>query len=170
MILLKIKFITRFEGVAIYESPYLGSGFNSGGLALPGWGIVVGKGTYSQSKDYDVVRHEFGHFLQCRMIGFLAFSLVASAVYVLNDLVDAPNDRNHPDKSKRPIASGAILPKQAQVILVLLLSLGAITAAVVSIEMLWYCLISVIILEMMAQDHSVLLQLLVIIQMFGMIF
>lgn len=71
--MLKIKFITRFEGVAIYESPYLGSGFNSAGLALPGWGIVVGKGTYSQSKDYDVVRHEFGHFLQCRMIGFLAF-------------------------------------------------------------------------------------------------
>ncbi|HNM26077.1 MAG TPA: decaprenyl-phosphate phosphoribosyltransferase [Saprospiraceae bacterium] len=40
--------------------------------------------------------------------GFLAFCLTASAVYVLNDLVDAPQDRNHPDKSKRPIASGVI--------------------------------------------------------------
>lgn len=40
--------------------------------------------------------------------GFLAFCLTASSVYVLNDLVDAPQDRNHPDKSKRPIASGAV--------------------------------------------------------------
>lgn len=62
------------------------------------------------------------------MLGFLAFSLVASAVYVLNDLVDAPQDRNHPDKSHRPIASGAISTRQGIGMLVLLLGVGGVLA------------------------------------------
>lgn len=39
---------------------------------------------------------------------FLSFSLVASAVYVFNDLVDRERDRAHPTKCGRPIASGAV--------------------------------------------------------------
>lgn len=39
---------------------------------------------------------------------FVAFSLVASATYILNDLLDLPNDRAHPRKCKRPFASGAV--------------------------------------------------------------
>lgn len=61
--------------------------------------------------------------------GFVSFSLVASAVYVLNDLVDAPHDRNHPDKQNRPIASGAIQPRGAMVLLALLLTSGLALAA-----------------------------------------
>jgi len=38
---------------------------------------------------------------------FLAFSLCASSVYLLNDLLDLPLDRHHPRKRKRPYASGA---------------------------------------------------------------
>lgn len=62
------------------------------------------------------------------VLGFFAFSLIASAVYVLNDLVDAPHDRNHPDKCRRPIASGAIGKRQAIVLLVLLLLGGGALA------------------------------------------
>jgi decaprenyl-phosphate phosphoribosyltransferase len=79
--------------------------------------------------------------LERALVGFVAFCLVASAVYVLNDLVDAPQDRNHPDKCRRPIASGAINPQQAVVILVVLLSLGTLTAAFLSPEMLIYTLL-----------------------------
>jgi decaprenyl-phosphate phosphoribosyltransferase len=38
----------------------------------------------------------------------LAFSLVSSAVYIFNDWRDAPQDRQHPIKRRRPIASGAV--------------------------------------------------------------
>jgi 4-hydroxybenzoate polyprenyltransferase/phosphoserine phosphatase len=39
---------------------------------------------------------------------FIAFSLIASSVYVLNDLLDLRVDRLHPRKRNRPFASGAI--------------------------------------------------------------
>lgn len=40
-------------------------------------------------------------------MGFLAFGLCASSVYVLNDLLDLPADRRHPSKRLRPLACGA---------------------------------------------------------------
>lgn len=40
--------------------------------------------------------------------GFMAFSLVASSIYVINDYRDADTDRLHPKKASRPIASGEI--------------------------------------------------------------
>lgn len=41
---------------------------------------------------------------------FFAFSFAASAIYCLNDMVDIEADRAHPEKCRRPFASGA-LPK-----------------------------------------------------------
>ncbi len=41
-------------------------------------------------------------------MAFLAFSLCASSVYLLNDLIDLPDDRAHPRKCKRPFASGEL--------------------------------------------------------------
>lgn len=42
------------------------------------------------------------------LVAFIAFSLIASSVYVLNDLLDLRVDRAHPRKCKRPFAAGAI--------------------------------------------------------------
>ena len=39
---------------------------------------------------------------------FVIFSLAASAVYCLNDILDRKADAQHPVKCKRPIASGAV--------------------------------------------------------------
>jgi 4-hydroxybenzoate polyprenyltransferase/phosphoserine phosphatase len=39
---------------------------------------------------------------------FLAFSLAASAIYILNDLVDLDADRKHPNKKRRPLAAGTV--------------------------------------------------------------
>ena len=53
--------------------------------------------------------------------GFVAFSLLASAVYVVNDLKDVDADRLHPKKRHRPIASGALSPAVAWTVVPLLL-------------------------------------------------
>jgi 4-hydroxybenzoate polyprenyltransferase/phosphoserine phosphatase len=42
------------------------------------------------------------------LIAFFAFSLLASSVYVVNDLLDLAADRIHPRKRRRPFASGAV--------------------------------------------------------------
>jgi 4-hydroxybenzoate polyprenyltransferase len=42
------------------------------------------------------------------LIGIVAFSLCASSVYLLNDLIDINADRAHPTKHLRPLASGTI--------------------------------------------------------------
>jgi decaprenyl-phosphate phosphoribosyltransferase len=41
------------------------------------------------------------------------FCLLSSGVYLINDVRDAPEDRRHPTKRHRPIASGAIAPRRA---------------------------------------------------------
>ena len=42
------------------------------------------------------------------LIGFVAFCLASSAVYLMNDICDAEADRAHPIKCHRPIASGLV--------------------------------------------------------------
>jgi 4-hydroxybenzoate polyprenyltransferase len=49
------------------------------------------------------------------LAGFVCFSLLASSVYVLNDLVDVEADRAHPVKKHRPIASGQVSERAARV-------------------------------------------------------
>ncbi|EIE97157.1 decaprenyl-phosphate phosphoribosyltransferase [Saccharomonospora glauca] len=41
-------------------------------------------------------------------VAFVAFSLVASSVYLINDAVDVEADRAHPTKRNRPIAAGVV--------------------------------------------------------------
>lgn len=59
------------------------------------------------------------------LAAFVVFCLAASAVYVFNDLRDAPQDRLHPSKRFRPVASGEVSPGRAWAFMFLLLGLGA---------------------------------------------
>jgi 4-hydroxybenzoate polyprenyltransferase len=65
-------------------------------------------------------------FLKTTLI-FVAFCLVSSAVYIMNDLVDVEKDRQHPRKRLRPLASGQLDPRLAAATAVVLgiISLGA---------------------------------------------
>jgi len=47
---------------------------------------------------------------------FLGFSLVASSIYVINDINDIEQDRLHPRKCNRPIASGAVTIRQGMIL------------------------------------------------------
>ncbi|MBK9655087.1 MAG: UbiA family prenyltransferase [Rhodanobacteraceae bacterium] len=55
---------------------------------------------------------------------FLALSLVASAVYVLNDALDVDSDRQDPDKRERPLASGSVSIRAGLALIPLLLGLA----------------------------------------------
>lgn len=68
------------------------------------------------------------------ILAFFAFSITASAVYVFNDFFDIKNDRQHPEKKHRPLASGVISKKQAIFLMLLLLSIGLATVSMVSSE------------------------------------
>lgn len=62
------------------------------------------------------------------LVGFFAFSLTASSIYVINDYKDVEADRLHPVKCKRPIASGAVSKPAALVFFVLCLAIGGLLA------------------------------------------
>jgi 4-hydroxybenzoate polyprenyltransferase len=62
-------------------------------------------------------------------LAFVAFGLVASSVYVLNDLCDLAADRRHATKRDRPFASGALPLRFGYALFPLLLAAGAAVAA-----------------------------------------
>src|SRR5690606_28055262 len=63
--------------------------------------------------------------IQNLLITFFAFSFLASAVYVFNDMLDIDSDRVHPNKRKRPLASGAISIGEASILIIFLLCLSS---------------------------------------------
>jgi 4-hydroxybenzoate polyprenyltransferase len=62
------------------------------------------------------------------IFGVVAFSLVASVVYIINDIADVEADRLHPTKRRRPIATGTLPIPAAWAVAVLLLVLSLPTA------------------------------------------
>ena len=60
------------------------------------------------------------------LMAFVAFSLAASAVYCLNDIIDADDDRRHPLKRLRPVASGAVSVGRAYALMAAALALSAL--------------------------------------------
>lgn len=55
------------------------------------------------------------------LIAFVSFGACASSVYLLNDLLDLADDRSHPRKRERPLASGALPLTYALVLIPILL-------------------------------------------------
>lgn len=55
---------------------------------------------------------------------FVAFSLAASSIYCLNDIVDVEADRQHPVKCHRPIASGQVSVSAAYALMAIMLILS----------------------------------------------
>jgi len=63
-------------------------------------------------------------------ITFVAFCLLASAIYLMNDLLDLERDRSHPEKRNRPLASGRLSPRTAAWTSVALVGASAVAGAV----------------------------------------
>lgn len=64
------------------------------------------------------------HTIKEAIFGFLAFSFMASAIYIINDIKDLKKDKNDPVKCKRPIASGQISSFKAIIVATIMFSLS----------------------------------------------
>ena len=63
-------------------------------------------------------------YLKITIIEFISFCFIASAVYVVNDIVDVEKDRKYKIKKERPIASGAISIKKAKIFFLALVGIS----------------------------------------------
>lgn len=59
------------------------------------------------------------------LLVFVVFSILASSIYIFNDLLDIEEDKKHPTKKFRPLASGRV-SKQNAIILFLILSVASL--------------------------------------------
>jgi decaprenyl-phosphate phosphoribosyltransferase len=75
-----------------------------------------------------------GHLrpLERTSVAFLAFCLLATGAYLINDVRDLAEDRRHPVKRHRPIASGAVRPGHALLAGLAAIALGLAVSASVS--------------------------------------
>jgi len=66
------------------------------------------------------------HLLFKTTFAFLIFCLLSGSVYILNDIADLEQDRRHPTKSRRPLASGRLKISHATLVLIIFIpfSLG----------------------------------------------
>ncbi len=80
-------------------------------------------------------------------LSFVVFCLLASATYLINDLVDLEQDRQHPTKRNRPIASGRLSPPLAigiaSVLLLSSLGLAALLGTPFALMALLYLALTV---------------------------
>lgn len=71
------------------------------------------------------------------VLAFLSFSFVASAVYLVNDLLDLREDRQHPTKRLRPFAAGELPLASAPPAVLALLLLGGLGGALLPTAFAW---------------------------------
>lgn len=73
-----------------------------------------------------------GHFdaLSEGFITVLSFSFASSSIYCLNDIMDVNDDRRHPKKCSRPLASGAISISQGYFLIIAMLALSILSLSI----------------------------------------
>ena len=89
--------------------------------------------------------------LRNALIAFVAFTAVASAEYLVNDLRDMESDRLHPRKRRRPLAAGTLSPRTALVVAVLLFTTGGLLGA--TLGRLFFVVLSVYALQSLAYSY-----------------
>lgn len=70
-----------------------------------------------------------GHLLVAASVAFASFSLIASGLYIFNDLLDLDHDRLHRDKKSRPFADGRLMIRDGLIASPLLVAAGGVLGA-----------------------------------------
>lgn len=81
-----------------------------------------------------------GHILLLNLYVFILFSLISSAVYILNDIVDVEKDKQHPQKKYRPIASGKVSKMQALILELILVGIVLFVSYSINLKLLFVLL------------------------------
>lgn len=68
------------------------------------------------------------------VLGLISFTLVASSIYIVNDIFDKQVDQEHPVKKFRPIASGKLLVRDAVIFSIILLVVAGLVSFQLPIE------------------------------------
>jgi 4-hydroxybenzoate polyprenyltransferase/phosphoserine phosphatase len=75
------------------------------------------------------------------VIAFFSFSICASSVYIINDLLDLESDRSHPQKRFRPFASAKLSVSRGIIVAPLLIAASFLLGAIVSVDFLFVLLV-----------------------------
>jgi 4-hydroxybenzoate polyprenyltransferase len=95
-------------------------------------------------------------------IAALAFALMSSACYIVNDIMDVERDRLHPRKKLRPLASGAVRVSHARIFAVVLMLLAVAAVLVLRGSASWWVGTLVLLYAINTNAYSLLLKRLVI--------
>jgi len=117
-------------------------------MAVSSWSVAHAVRIHQWSKNLLVfIPALFGHkfatgpFLQNSFLAFVALSLLASAVYVTNDLLDLESDRSHTQKRSRPFASGSLSIQFGFALSLVLFVAGIAVATLLPVDFLFIVLL-----------------------------
>ena len=83
--------------------------------------LLYGSFLFNLNKLWQPMSPQMWAYLKLATLGFIAFAGLSSGVYLLNDLKDIEQDRQHPTKRRRPLASGQLAPGLALIVAIILL-------------------------------------------------
>ncbi len=88
-----------------------------------------------------VLAHDFSfEKIITLFVAFIAMSLCASSVYIINDILDIEADRHHRSKRKRPFAAGELSIPSGIAMSLLLLTASILLSSILSLNFLWVLL------------------------------
>lgn len=85
------KFVGAYNGVDVYETAQM----DGRAVTLPEAGIIVNPGDYSAGLDMDLIKHEFGHYLQAEDIGKIVFYREIAPASILSASRDGIGGHSH---------------------------------------------------------------------------
>lgn len=83
------------------------------------------------------------------LAGFFCFGLVASTIYIFNDIMDRKSDQAHPEKSKRPLASGEMPVSVAWIIVAVSMVAGLGITHLLGNQGFFFLLVSYLIINVL---------------------
>ncbi|MBA7499037.1 Decaprenyl-phosphate phosphoribosyltransferase [subsurface metagenome] len=93
--------------------------------------------------------------------GFAIFCILSGSEYIINDIIDVENDRKHPTKCKRPIASGELKAFNALLFAIILILIGLGGSYLINTQFLFISIVYLLLIS----SYSIFLKQLIIVDL-----